>query len=380
MPKVAVIKCNSYDYNNVLNSLLRGIDHFGGISGLFDPDEKILIKPNILIGDHPDKSVTTHPVVLAGLADILLKSNFSISYGDSPGFGSMNRASEKSGIKHVFENRGVAPENFKDIENIPFPEGVILKNIPIAKGVVSSDAVISVSKMKTHGFTRITGAVKNQFGCVPGLLKGEFHVKMPDIIDFSKVLHDINNFINPRLYIMDGISAMEGNGPRSGNSIMMNTLLFSTDPVALDMIFCRLINLDPEYVPTMHSPFDNDKMIYSDDEIDIVGDPIDELINTNFNVIRKPFERFISEKSFPTFLKNLISPKPVIDYNTCMNCGKCVIQCPTDPKSVNWIDKGDFAFPVHDYKTCIRCYCCQEICPYNSISIKTPLLGKLIRR
>ncbi len=380
MPKVAVIECDSYEHSKVFDSLKRGINLLGGTSSLFSPGEKILIKPNILAGDHPDKNVTTNPVVLAGLADILQGNDYLLSYGDSPGFGSLKRAAERSGIKKVFDKRGIEAGDFETIENVSFQEGVILKNIPLAKGVTSSDAIISVSKMKAHGFTRITGALKNQFGCIPGLIKGEFHVKMPDIIDFSKVLHDINNLVKPRLYIMDGIIAMEGNGPRGGNSIKMNTLLFSTDPIALDMVFCKLIDLNPEFVPTMRSSTDEDRMIYTYDDIELAGDKIDGLINSKFNVTRKKFERFASAGSFPTFLKNLISPKPVIDYNTCKNCGKCVLQCPTDPKSLNWEDDGDFPYPVYDYKSCIRCYCCQEMCPYNSITIKTPLLGKLIRR
>ena len=380
MPRVAVIRCDSYEPDKVLNSLKKGIDLLGGISELFSIEEKILIKPNILIGDHPDKNVTTHPSVLAGLADILLEKNHSISYGDSPGFGSLKRAAGGSGIKNVFDEREIYPADFETIDHVPFPDGVILKKIPIAKGVTESDALISVSKMKTHGFTRITGAVKNQFGCVPGLIKSEFHVKMPDTLDFAKVLHDINNLIKPRLYIMDGIMGMEGNGPRGGTSIRMNTLLFSKDPVAVDMVFCKLIDLDPEFVPTMRSPLNNDLMICSYNDIELVGDNIDGLINPGFKVTRKKFERFASAGSFPTFLKNLISPKPVINYNICKNCGKCVLQCPTDPKSVNWTEKGDFPFPVYNYKTCIRCYCCQEMCPHNSITIKTPLLGKLIRR
>ena len=49
---------------------------------------------------------------------------------------------------------------------------------------------------------------------------------------------------------MDGIIAMEGNGPTSGDPVPMNVLLFSRDPVALDAVFCHLVALDPELVPT----------------------------------------------------------------------------------------------------------------------------------
>ena len=178
---------------------------------------------------------------------------------------------------------------------------------------------------------------------------------------------------------MDGVVAMEGNGPRGGNTVRMNALLFSTDPVALDMVFCKLIDLKPEFVPTLVSFSDNSLLINAKD-IELIGDPVEDLINPSFNVTRRKFDRYASRGSFPAFLKDLISPKPVIDYDICRNCGKCVLQCPTDPKSLNWKENENFDFPVYNYKTCIRCYCCQEICPHNSISIKTPLLGKLIRR
>jgi len=69
-----------------------------------------------------------------------------------------------------------------------------------------------------------------------------------------------------------------------------------------------------------------------------------------------------------------------IQHEKCKNCGKCILQCPSDPKSVNWRNHGDFAYPVYDYTTCIRCYCCQEMCPDEAISIRTPLIGRLLNK
>lgn len=79
---------------------------------------------------------------------------------------------------------------------------------------------------------------QNQFGCVPGLLKSQYHVKLPDPYDFATMLVDLNTLINPRLYIMDGIMAMEGNGPRSGKLKQLNVFLLSSDPIALDATAC----------------------------------------------------------------------------------------------------------------------------------------------
>jgi hypothetical protein len=61
------------------------------------------------------------------------------------------------------------------------------------------------------------------------MLKGQYHVKLPDPYDFAAMLVDINTFIKPRLYVMDGITAMEGNGPRSGKPKQLNVLLLSAD-------------------------------------------------------------------------------------------------------------------------------------------------------
>jgi formate hydrogenlyase subunit 6/NADH:ubiquinone oxidoreductase subunit I len=85
-------------------------------------------------------------------------------------------------------------------------------------------------------------------------------------------------------------------------------------------------------------------------------------------------------------LRDRIVPRPVIVPRKCTRCGQCVEVCPTDPKSVGWIDAGRGGRddrkqpPRHHYATCIRCYCCQEICPEGAIVIRTPLLGRLMPR
>ena len=124
------------------------------------------------------------------------------------------------------------------------------KEFDFCKEVVESDAIINVCKMKTHALERITGAVKNVYGFICGLKKAAGHVKFPNDTVFARMLADIHRCTHPRLHIMDGIIAMEGNGPGAGTPTPMNVLLVSTDPVALDTVYCYLINLDPEAVPT----------------------------------------------------------------------------------------------------------------------------------
>lgn len=378
--KVAVIKCSSYEYNEVLESVNRGINLLGGASSFLRDGEEIVLKPNLLAGDPPKKAVTTHPSVFKAVAEIFQKAGAQLYYGDSPGISKPERAAKKAGIKDIADELGIPSANFQIPVNVSYPDAILAKQLKLAAGVVNGRSLISISKMKTHGYTRISGAVKNQFGCVPGFIKGEYHVKMPDTTKFSAVLVDINNFLKPKLFIMDGITAMEGNGPRGGNPINMNVLLFSTDPLACDAIFCKLINLDPEYVPYMKIGLQAKLGTYKYDKIDIVGDDVEGLINRAFKVVRRPADRFPTPFYFPTYLKNFVSPRPVIDYDRCTNCGSCVLQCPVAPKAVDWSKDNKNERPIFNYKRCIRCYCCQEICPHKAITIKVPLLGRIIYR
>ena len=172
--------------------------------------------------------------------------------GDSPAIQSPETAARMSGFASVANAAGVALADFKDGREIVFADGVQNKRFVVANGALDCDGIISLPKLKTHGLERMTGCVKNQFGCIPGALKGEFHVKLASAIDFARMLVDLNAFLKPRLYVMDGIVAMEGNGPRGGKARPMNVLLFSTDPIALDATVCRLIDIDPEFIPTIY--------------------------------------------------------------------------------------------------------------------------------
>ena len=117
--------------------------------------------------------------------------------------------------------------------------------------MTEADALINLCKMKTHALERITGGVKNLYGCVSGLNKAKGHTKYSNADSFARMLVDLNRMVQPRLCVMDGIMAMEGNGPTSGDPIPMNLLLMSADPVALDTVFARLVHLDPRLVPTI---------------------------------------------------------------------------------------------------------------------------------
>lgn len=83
----ALIKCDTYDNETVYDAVEPGLKLLGGISNFVKEGEKILIKPNVLIGTKPEKWVCTHPFVFRAVGEILKRAKTTVFYGDSSGFG-----------------------------------------------------------------------------------------------------------------------------------------------------------------------------------------------------------------------------------------------------------------------------------------------------
>jgi len=376
---VALVRCENYDYESVSKTVERGLDLLGGTEQFTASGEKVLLKPNILAGDSPDKCIGPHPMVFKAVAEAFQKAGAVLSFGDSPGFGNPRGNARKAGFLEIADEMGIPFADFENAEIISNPDGKLVNKFEIAKGVVESDGMVSISKLKTHALTRITGAIKNQFGCIPGPRKAEFHSVMPNVNLFSKMLVDLNLLLKPRLYIMDGILAMEGNGPRNGDPRAMNVLLFSTDPVALDSVVCKMIDLDPNLVEPL--VIGEEFGLGTMQNISIVGDPVEDFINPNFDVNRSSVPTTVGTSYLASnFMRKYFAPRPTINQEACTRCGTCVKVCPVEPKALSWTNESHTEPPVYDYAKCIRCYCCQEMCPENAIFVKVPLLGKLIHR
>lgn len=376
MSKVALVRCETYDEKNVKKAVEKGIRLLGGVEKFAKKDEKILLKPNLLVADPPEKCVTTHPSVFKAVVEIFLTTGATLTYGDSPAVGSAKGAAKKAGLKAIGDELNIPIADFKTGVDVFYKDGRQNKKFVIAKGVVEADGIISIPKFKTHGLERITCCVKNQFGCIPGVLKGEFHCKVPDADNFAKMLLDLNRFANPRLYIVDGITGMDGNGPRGGNPRQMNLIALSEDPVALDATLCRLIDLNPDFVPTVKFGREFGMGAFYEEDIELLGDDFNGFVCRDFDVIRSPVRPY-QQTGRRKFINNRIVPKPYIVEEKCQMCGICVTMCPASPKAVDWQGRDKTIPPAYNYKSCIRCYCCQELCPENAIKLKEPLLRKI---
>ena len=432
--RVALVYCDSYDEDKVYNALTIGIEAIGGIEHFVHRDERILVKPNFLVAAKPDKAIITHPSVIKGMLRILKEHGFEqVVCGDSPGHGSLDNALHNAGLSEAITQFGYSQADMSTEVLTDYPEGITARQFYFARAVTEADAIIGLSKMKTHALEKITGAVKNMYGLICGYRKAAGHVSFPNASMFARMLADIHRATPQRLHIMDGIVAMEGNGPASGNPVAMNVLLLSSDPVALDTVFCTLINVDPKLIPTNAQgeqlgigkcnldkidilevrPYDESENDYKTDERKNVEDnntreysainenyPVHETdsvdkekINTNKTAddAKKytvkvmtaedayarygngsfDVDRTGGRKTFLSRFSDIMTSFARRPYIDAALCIKCGICTEHCPVPGKAVDfkNGRQKPPVYDYRKCIRCYCCQEMCPQHAIKV-----------
>lgn len=359
---VSIVRCQSYEEEEVLKGLWRSIDLIGGIDHFVKKGDHVLLKPNLLAGKAPERAVTTHPSIIRGVIQIVREAGGFPFIGDSPGIGSASRVAEKAGIKSVTEAMDCPIIEFDKPIPSPKGKGGIFKQLEIDRTVLEADVVINLPKWKTHAQMLITLGVKNLFGCIPGPRKALWHLKAgEDRKVFAQILIDLYQIIKPSLTILDGIIGMEGNGPGSGRPIPLGLILSSNDSLSIDQVVCDLLGIPRETLLTNRVALEQG---LGRDEIEVLGEKMEAVKISNFEF--PPLYRidWNLPKFFKKALKNALSSKPVIHKEVCKACDQCVEICP--PKVLSR-EGTDWVF---DYGKCIRCFCCQEVCPEGAITIK----------
>lgn len=330
----------------------------------FKRSKRVLIKPNLLGAYHPDRAVTTHPVVLEAIIRYFLAHHQEVWLGDSPG-GTVPVSTvwERCGLQDLADRYPIKLVNlstsgFRELKS----DGISIK---ISELLFQCGIVINVGKYKTHSLMAFTGALKNLYGLIPGMVKSEYHRLYPDTQSFANLLVALYKLCQSKITysIIDGIVGMDKAGPSAGNPRAFGLLMGSESIPALDTVAARMMGFALSDVPYLWGALHHDGILPSrivvphsfahyripDAEIKVV-----KMRTQTLQYIPRPL-RFVFRKLYYGY--------PVIS-NRCIKCGICVASCPV--KAINWQEDG---FPKIDKNACIRCMCCHELCSQQAIDI-----------
>lgn len=370
---VSIVRCSDYERGRVLAAVRSAVDLAGGMRRFVSSGDRVLIKPNLLKGRPPAAAVTTHPEIVRAVIRLVREAGGRPEVGDSPGMGSLRRVCQKAGLQEVLEQEGVPLADFDSVAAVKGPGR--FQRFEIARAASDADVIINVPKLKTHGMTVLTGAVKNLFGCIPGRRKVQWHFNTGvDHEAFMQMLVDLSALLGPKLTVMDAVVGMEGNGPGSGDPREIGVLLAGSDPVAVDAVAAAVVNVPAGQLPVLRAARAAGTGETDLGRISLAGEALADVQVRNFRLPPHEHPEWPIPEWLRRTLKEALTTRPVIDRNACAGCGVCQGHCPQQAIGGKGKDL------VVDYRTCIRCFCCQEFCPQGAITVGKGWALRLTRK
>lgn len=358
---VALQRLESYERRATKTAIAELLLPLGGISAFVKPGQRVLLKPNMLAGKGVEAAVTTHPEIVRAVIELTQEAGGIVSVGDSPGVGTSQQVAEHCGIMAVIKETGVTFAPFTESFRIT-PRRSTFPHFDIARDILDTDVIINLPKLKTHQMMGMTCAVKNLFGAVVGLRKPHIHLQAgADKKFFALMLLELAEEIKPALTIVDGVLAMEGDGPGSGDPVQLGLLLAGVEPLAIDVVAAEVTGLTPESIWTLAVARQNGRLWSSLEDIELCGVPIADLDSRPFKAAKSTEIHFGLPKILHRPLRQALIARPVVEVKKCRRCGICVASCPPHAMSIRHdrllIDEG----------RCILCFCCHELCPCGAL-------------
>ncbi|MBS7620417.1 DUF362 domain-containing protein, partial [Candidatus Bathyarchaeota archaeon] len=269
---------------DVSEAIINAVNLIGGLN--LEKGARVVIKPNVCSSKNPYRMVITDLSVLEAVIRLIktMTSNIVVVESDNIS-GDAERRIKDSGVSDLVRSLDVDFFNLSkdDYETYSF-SGI---EIRLPKTVLEADYFINLPKMKTEGHVLVTLSMKNLLGVLQRKKKSVLHKHLDGLLPFlaQKIRND--------LIIVDGIVAMEGNGPLIGTPKKLDLIIAGTNPVSVDSVCCRLMGFEPKEVKHI---INAEKMGIGESSlknIELVGD-IHEFRSYNFE---KPYSLRASIKS-----------------------------------------------------------------------------------
>lgn len=272
--KVVLVRCEDYEPARIGDAVARQFELLGGLESFIQRGDTVLLKPNFIAPrSHRHSAAQTHPAVILEVARLLKDYGARPFVADSPAWSSAAICARVLGLTEPLRKLGVPVRQLNAPRKCRLGPGQ--PRVGISSLALDADAIINLPKFKTHQQMVATFAIKNMFGCVSGKHKALWHFREGDTAaDFAGLLLGVYQYLRPALTVIDGIVAMHGQGPINGKSKPLGWLIGGLDPIACEMVCCRLSGIEPDRLPIVRTARQIGFGCSDLGQIEIVGDAL----------------------------------------------------------------------------------------------------------
>ena len=256
---VAVIKAGD-DIDAAVNEVVRLV---GGLK--LKGDERVVIKPNVCNSKNPYGMVLTDFRIIEAIINLVKKRTDGVIVVESDNIsGSAEKRMSESGLLSKLEEMGIEFLNLsKDDAETHEVAGIKIK---LPKTVLNADYFINLPKVKTCGHTLVTLSNKNLFGILQRARKNKLHRHLNEILPY------LAKVIRQDLIVVDGITAMEGNGPVIGSPRNLGVIVAGVNPLTVDAVCCGMMGLSPRDVEHLARAHEMGLREIDLDSIEVLGE------------------------------------------------------------------------------------------------------------
>ena len=300
---VSVIRCSDYLAGDITRRVEQCISELGGIEQFVCRGDTVLLKPNFIAPKPRRCAVQTDPELILAIAKIVKDCGGKPFIGDSPAWGDVSACIKVLELEEPLKKLGIPVKQL----NKPKRLEIAGSKIGISRVALEADKIINMPKFKSHQQIAYTFAVKNMYGCVSGKEKAFWHfAKGKSCHDFCLMLIEIYKRLNPVLTIIDGVIAMEGNGPIHGDPKPLGVLVAGTDPIACETVCCELINVSAQKLPIIQTARQVEFGCSELSQIKVVGDGYLDSVCADFKAADQVPLRFSLRQVFKSLCKQVI--------------------------------------------------------------------------
>jgi uncharacterized protein (DUF362 family) len=209
------------------------LEAMGGISRFVAKGKRVVLKPNMSFSNPPEWGSTTHPLVVATVAQACMDAGarrvMVLDYPLRPAELCLERSGIREACKPIKGVYVLALGDRKFFREIRVPQGRILERVEVLEEVLDSDVLINLPQAKTHSATGVSLGIKNLMGLIWD--RYSFHSKY----NINQALADLATVIRPQLTILDATRALVTGGPGGPGEVQKPGLIIAgIDPVAVD--------------------------------------------------------------------------------------------------------------------------------------------------